>query len=178
VNRVEVGIDPFYINSRFTPKERCTLKELILSGGPIGRRRCVKYLQYGTPYPGNRRFIFEMCDTLISDPRVRWPAVFALGDYAKSHPKELWPLVLKWGSVRSRDIRDGVRCCILEHILEYHFREFFSKAARRAERDARFAYTLQGIYKFGEAAKPRNAALYDGLMARLGKPVKRSPPTH
>lgn len=167
MNRVKAGVDPLLIWSRFTPEERRSLRRLAQEPSLRALRLCVHYLRWGTGYPGNRGFIFELCDKLISDPSVRWTALSTLGDYAESHPKELWPLVLKWGSARSKDIRNAVHFCVVEHILEYHFSEFFPKAAEQARREPRFAETLGRVYKFGQLAEPENSLVYDNFFASL-----------
>jgi hypothetical protein len=146
MNRVQAQIKPEHlIGIRFSLEERRGLAQLLQGGKLRNRRLCVDWLRRGELVRGNRAFIFEMCAKLIPDrsEHVRWGAFSILGEYAQTHPKQLWPLVIKWGSVPSKDIRDGVACCILEHIFEYHFGEFFAKAMQHASQEPRFAYTIQ-----------------------------------
>jgi hypothetical protein len=90
-----------------------------------------------------------------------------LGDYAESHPEQLWSLVLKWGTVPNRNIRVDVACFILEHILQYHFVPYFDRAVAYIEQgNRRFAYTLACCYKFGEAKLPENSARFDAFVKK------------
>ena len=159
MNRIEGGIKPIdLVSVRFSAQERESLWALLHDGRLKYRRLCIEYLRCGFGVRGNRKFIFEMCDQMTPDRSeyVRWGALSLLGWYAKTHPQQLWPLVAKWGSVRSCDIRSGVACCILEHIFEYHFAEFWPKAVERASHEPRFARVIATCHKFG--------ALLKGLM--------------
>jgi len=95
---------------------------------------------------------------------VRWQALLMLGQHAKRHPDEIWPSVLKWGTVQNRDIRQGVACCILEHVLEHHFDPYFDRALSHiACGHRRFAYTLAYCWRFGQAESPVNAQRFDSF---------------
>jgi len=92
-----------------------------------------------------------------------------LGEYAESHPEAIWPLVVKWGSARIEDIRSGIACCVLEHILEYQFSPFFGRAKAIIERgNGRFADTLSRCWNFGQAERPENAQNLDGFLRGIG----------
>lgn len=144
-NRIETmpWIDLFRI--RFNQAERESIIELYEHGDLRSRRLAFNYLNCGEGVRANRRFIFDMCDRMIPDLShyVRWQALIMLGSYAQTHATVLWPLVLKWGTHRSMDIRQGVGVCILEHILEYHFDPYFDFALEYIEKgNERFEYTL------------------------------------
>ena len=158
------------LGARFSLKERRSLWALLQDGRLKSRRLCTDYLRMGTLVRGNRRFIFEISDKLIPDHSeyVRWGVFHILGEYAETHPKQLWPLVTKWGSARSVDIRNGIGCSILEHIFQHHFAQFFGKAVRQASREPQFAYTISVCYKLGELEKPENSALFDAFLASRG----------
>ena len=167
MNRIAAGINPIDLcHIRFSAAERRSLRRLYAHGDLRARRLCVDYLRDGAGVRANRRFIFEMCERLIPDraTHLRWQALLILGRFAQSHPRELWPLVVKWGSDANEDIRTGVACCVLEHILEYyHFVEFFAEAKRVVlAGNRRFARTLSQCY---EPDLPRNGALFRKFVA-------------
>lgn len=170
MNRIEAGIPPIDLwRIRFSADERQALVTLYRRGDLKSRRLAVDYLYEGVGVPQNRRFIFEMCDRLIPDRSsyVRWDSLAILGDYVETHPDRLWPLVLKWGSVKNYRIREGIACGVLEHILEHHFHTFFPKAVEYVEKGhRRFAYTLAYCGKFGQAEEPANSEAFDSFVAR------------
>ena len=93
----------------------------------------------------------------MPDPSLRWAALVEFRQYCESAPDELWPFVIKWGSVLNRDIRGCVACCLLEHILEHHFEAFFPRCIETINSgNKRFGYTLAGCYKLGEAEMDKN----------------------
>jgi hypothetical protein len=170
MNRMEQRIDPIDLGyCRFTPEERRSLAALYQRGDLKSRRLATDYLELGARVHGNRLFIFDMCDRLIPDRSsyVRWGSLAILGEYVETHPDRLWPLVLKWGSVKNYRIREGVACCVLEHILEHHFNTFFPRAVEYVERGhRRFAYTLAYCAKFGQAEETANSEAFDSFVGR------------
>ena len=171
-NRISRRVPPIELcGIRFSQTERRSLYALARSRDVRDRRLCLEYLWCGAGVYHNRRFIFDIANYLIPDrsQRVRWGMLLLLGDhYAESHPKQLWPLVAKWGSVGNEDIRAGVACCILENILEYHFCRYFCVAKRLIEKgNRRFGLTLTYCWKLGQAAKPRNAHALDAFLHTL-----------
>ena len=58
----------------------------------------------------------------------RWPAVIAVSEYIETNPEEFWDFVVKWCSHADKDLRDAVSCCVLEHLLEYHFELVFPRS--------------------------------------------------
>jgi hypothetical protein len=168
MNRIEARIPPIDLwRIRFSADERHALVNLYQRGDLKSRRLAVDYLDEGVGVPQNRRFIFEMCDRMIPDRSeyVRWTAFRILGEYAQTHPEQLWPLVLKWGTVKSYDIRAGIACLVLEHILEYHFDRFFAQAVEYVEEGhRRFAYTLAYCAPFGQTLEPANAEAFNSFV--------------
>lgn len=100
------------------------------------------------------------------DEDTRWQAAIALA--AQGHcelaPWVIWPLVTKWGRSSDPDVRAAIATCVLEHILEYHFDEYFPQVAELARTDANFADTVRMCWKLGQAALPENAARFDDLI--------------
>jgi len=154
------------VHVRFNRSEQESLLRLYLRGDLRTRRLCVDYLRAGLGVRGNRRFILKMCDRMIPDRStyIRWQALLMFGQHAERHPDEIWPSVLKWGTVQNRDIRQGVACCILEHVLEHHFDPYFDRALSHiACGHRRFAYTLAYCWRFGQAGSPLNAQRFDSF---------------
>jgi hypothetical protein len=112
-----------------------------------------------------------MCDILIADRSqyVRWQSQVLLRKFTQSHPQKLWPSVMKWGSVSSNDIRACVACCLLEHILEHHFSEYFPKIESAIKcGNKRLLSTLKICDKIGQTEAPENARRFDKLLAEYG----------
>ena len=170
MDRIEERVDPFCLfPCRFTPQERHSLTALYQRGDLKSRRLAASYIWAGHGVHGNRLFIFDMCDRMIPDRSgyVRSQALMTLGMYVETHPHNLWPLVLKWGSVKNYDIRALIACFVLEHILEYHFETFFPQAVEYVEEGhRRFAYTLAYCWKFGQAEQPANSEAFDSFVGK------------
>jgi hypothetical protein len=97
-----------------------------------------------------------------ADPR--WHAMLEIQDgFIRSHPEEIGLFVLRWGKHPQTDLRDAVACCLLEHLLEYHFTLLFPRVVIAARASPRFADTLRRCYWIGKAAWPANARRLDRL---------------
>ena len=141
------------VHVRFNRSEQQSLLRLYLRGDLRNRRLCVDYLRAGLGVRGNRQFILRMCDRMIPDRStyVRWQALLMLGQHAERHPDEIWPSVLKWGTVQNRDIRRGVACCVLEHVLEHHFDPYFERALSHIAADIGDSHIR--LHTVGDSAK-------------------------
>ena len=166
-NRISSSKSPSdLLHVRFNRSEQESLLRLYLRGDLRSRRLCVDYLRAGLGVRGNRQFILKMSDRMIPDRStyVRWQALLMLGQHAERHPDKIWPSVLKWGTVQNRDIRRGVACCVLEHVLQHHFDPYFDLALSHIARGhRRFAYTLAYCWRFGQAGLPNNAQRFDSF---------------
>lgn len=165
------------VHVRFNGSEKESLLRLYLRGDLRSRRLCVDYLRAGLGVRGNRQFILGMCDGMIPDRStyVRWQALLMLGQHAERHPDEIWPSVLKWGTVQNRDIRRGVACCILEHVLEHHFDPYFDRALSHiACGHRRFAYTLAYCWRLGQAGSQVSAQRFDAFKRSAFPRVRRA----
>lgn len=156
--------------ARFTRAEEGSLRNLAGSRDPRDRRLCVEYLACcGRPGPS----FLGIADLLVRDRResVRWAVLVLVGlNYAEENPQAAWPFVARWGSAPSRDLRIGVACCVLEHILQQDFARYFPKARKIVEEgNRRFALTLLYCRKDGDSAEPRNAAAFDEYVATLDR---------
>ena len=173
INRIDAGIQPVDLPYlRFTLSERESLRQLAKSSNVKERRLCVEYLWLGTYHRQNYKFLVEMCDELIPDRSqyVRAQSLWLLGDFVKDQPELVWLQIVKWGSGRNSDIRCGIACYVLEHLLQYHFSKYFPKVKVLIEQGNNLlANTLSYCWKFGDTKKPANAKKFDALIKRCGK---------
>ncbi len=175
-NRIDAGIrlvDLPYL--RFTLSERESLRRLAKSVDVKERRLCIDYLWLGTYHRQNYKFLVEMCDELIPDrsQHIRGQSLLLLGYFVKDQPELIWSQIVKWGSGRNSDIRVGIACYILEHLLQHHFSNYFPKVKVLIEQGNNLlADTLSYCYKLGETEKPVNAKRFDALIEKYGKKVK------
>src|SRR5207248_1760844 len=106
-------------------------------------------------------------DMASVDKNRRWQAAIALGEFCEDAPQVIWPLVLKWGSSSEADTRTAIATCVLEHILEHHFAEFFPLVCDVIDKgDRAFCDTFSQCWQFGQAQAPENASLFTRLQAK------------
>jgi hypothetical protein len=101
------------------------------------------------------------------DPR--WQAIIKVGEYIQTEPKHVWLFISKWGSHPNEDIRSAVATCLLEHLLEYHFKEFFLLVKDACQKSKRFASTYNMCAQFGEAEHPESAKVFTELKNKLNE---------
>lgn len=105
------------------------------------------------------------------DPR--WQAIFKVGDYVETSPDSVWQFVCRWGNHPLEDLRGAIACCILEHLLEYHFQLIFPRVEEAVKEDTLFADTFTRCWKFGQSETTPNSEEFDRLQAwcenRAGK---------
>lgn len=100
------------------------------------------------------------------DPR--WQAIIAVGEFVESDPEPVWELIARWGSYPQDDLRDAIACCLLEHLLEHHFTDYFPRVEERAKTDPLFVGTFLRCWQFGQSEEPSNATRFNSLKAQLG----------
>lgn len=93
----------------------------------------------------------------------RWQAIIRVGDYVESNPEEVWQFVRRWGTHKQEDLRNAIACCLLEHLLEYHFAMILPRVKQTAEESKLFADTFSRCWKFGQAQAPVNSRNFDRL---------------
>jgi hypothetical protein len=98
-----------------------------------------------------------------ADPR--WQAIIEVGSHIESSPGEVWHFARKWGNYPQEDIRDAIACCLLEHLLEYHFDLLFPQVEQAVKEDDLFADTFARCWKFGESKAVANSDEFDRLQA-------------
>ncbi|WP_309709775.1 hypothetical protein [Armatimonas sp.] len=89
-------------------------------------------------------------------PDPRWQAIITLEPLIHSVPEVLWPFIARWGSHPDEDLRTAIATCLLEHLLEYHFTEYFPRVEALTRSNPLFAKTFQVCSKFGQTTQPQN----------------------
>ena len=100
------------------------------------------------------------------DPR--WQAIIAVGEYIESEPEAVWSFIVRWGDHSQEDLRDAVATCLLEHLLEHHFSDYFPRVEQLAFDRPLFADMFQRCWKFGQSNEPTNSERFDDLQKSLG----------
>jgi hypothetical protein len=100
------------------------------------------------------------------DPR--WQAIIAVGEYVETEPEAVWAFINRWGDHAQEDLRDAVATCLLEHLLEYHFSEYFPRVRQLVFDRPLFADMFQRCWKFGQSEEPANSKQFDELQQAHG----------
>ncbi len=105
-------------------------------------------------------------DLLSTDPDKRWEAASLLSEYVECFPNEIWDIIVKYGSSNNEGLRQAIASCALEHVLEYHFDEFFPKLESLIKIDSNnnLKETLRLCWKLGDAEKSDNSSRWDNLL--------------
>jgi len=137
-------------NIVFDRDEKEYIERLATSPMTRQRRQALDYMETSLLVRGNRDFILTMAHLLIPDQnnKIRWRTLSMISCYIKPFPSKLWPFIVNYGTARSKDLRLGVACCLLEHLLEHHFESYFSRIEKLLYKDSRFIYTLQNSRSF------------------------------
>ena len=101
------------------------------------------------------------------DPR--WQAIIRVGEHVEDHPQQVWSFIQKWGKHQSEDISMAIATVLLEHLLEYHFADFFPLVRKTSLKSKFFADTFQRCGQFGQAIEPRNSKLFKALEKELSR---------
>ena len=98
------------------------------------------------------------------DEDLRWQAIIEVASYSESDPEDVCAFVLRWGGHPQEDIRNAIACCVLEHLLEHHFKLIFPRIQEAVKRNKLFADMFCRCWKFGESEGPENKKKIDDLM--------------
>jgi len=124
------------IRSRSAPRRLLAL--LIMNVQSVARRKPKSYLRLA------RQMIED------SDNTCRWQALSVVAQFIEDRPDEVWEVVKEYGDHEDEDMRMGVACVVLEHLLEHHWSKHYRKAKRLAARSPLFADTLDTCWDFRE----------------------------
>ena len=101
------------------------------------------------------------------DPR--WLAIIAVGEFIDTHPEDIWQFILRWSTKADDDLRDALATCLLEHLLEWHFSDYFPKVEAWALSDPGAAIVFRRSSRLGYADLPGNRERFDALTARVAR---------
>jgi hypothetical protein len=62
-----------------------------------------------------------------ADNNCRWQALIVIGESLESDPDSVWAVVEEFGDSPDDDMRTGVACILLEHLLDADFDEYFPR---------------------------------------------------
>lgn len=106
----------------------------------------------------------------------RWSAAEAAGELLASHPGEVWNLVVAHGVSGNEDVRAAVATCMLEHLLEERFDEYFPLLESEIRSGkVLLGDTLRRCWKLGLSELPHNAARWDALVSFARKTLAGHP---
>jgi len=96
--------------------------------------------------------------------KKRWAAAIDAGDLLYTRPRAVWKLILEHGSSRSEDRRTAVATCMLEHLLEEYFAEYFPLLEKEIRAGNRLlGDTFTRCWKFGQSKSRLNSNRWDRL---------------
>jgi hypothetical protein len=98
------------------------------------------------------------------DPR--WQAIIGVGDFVETNPDEVWQFARRWAGYPQEDVRDAIACCLLEHLLEHHFRLILPRIEQAIAEDRLFADAFSRCWKFGLEAGTDDSKEFDRLQAQ------------
>jgi hypothetical protein len=98
--------------------------------------------------------------------KERWAAAEAAGQLVSDRPRAVWNLVVAHGASEIEDVRSAVATCMLEHLLEEHFEEYFPLLEREIRAgNIMLGDTLRRCWKLGQAELGANADRWDKLVS-------------
>jgi hypothetical protein len=95
------------------------------------------------------------------DPR--WQAIIDVGEHLPSDPANIWQFIEELSDTPDEDLQAAVATCLLEHLLEYHFDQYFPEVERLTRSSPHFAKTFSICSAFGQSELPENRARFDAL---------------
>ena len=99
----------------------------------------------------------------------RWQAMLRVADFIESRPEEVWQFCLRWGKHPQVDLRMGVACVLLEHLIEQHFDLIFPRVRRAATESVRFADTVRSCWCFLPEEEPEKYQRVKRLQRQLSR---------
>lgn len=100
------------------------------------------------------------------DEKERWSAAEAAGDLIARRPRAVWNLVVVHGTSANEDVRAAVATCMLEHLLEERFDEYFPLLESEVlSGKLLLGDTLRRCWKLGLAELPDNSARWDQVVS-------------
>lgn len=97
----------------------------------------------------------------------RWQAVIEVAEFVETHPEELWLFAVRWGSHEDEDLRTAIATCLLEHLLQYHFKLIFPRIKQLVKENHYFAETFCWCCTFGQTEIPENLKQFKQLKEEI-----------
>lgn len=81
------------------------------------------------PNTADEREWFDLARSLIADEdnTCRWQAVIECSNWLKDTPEWVWEVICEFGDSDDDDMRAAIWTCMLEHLLEDYFDEYFPR---------------------------------------------------
>jgi len=98
---------------------------------------------------------------------ARWQPIVEIGFFIQTDPAPIWDFICRWGSHPDKDLRSAIATCLLEHLLEYHFKRYFPSVEKMVLSDPMFAQTFRMCWQFGQSSVPDNARRFESLQAGI-----------
>ena len=106
-------------------------------------------------------------DRLLSSGNEKkiWKGAADLCNYVIDQPDLIWDRVVKYGSRNNGELQQAIALCVLEHVFQYHFKEYFPKAKKIVlSGNKRFRETFCQCGKFGQSEEKANSVKWDKLI--------------
>lgn len=121
----------------------------------------------GNPLPMEKREPLKNIERGLSSgvEKKYWKAAADLCEYIEDSPQAIWGMVVKYGSHKNPDLRSAIATCVLEHILEHHFEDYFPKVKKiLLSKNKNFRDCFMSCWQFGKSLAPPNAAKWGKLV--------------
>ena len=101
--------------------------------------------------------------SIVSEDDPRWRALLSIRRHVGEEPAAVWSFAKRWGLASNETLRHGVAVCLLQELLAQHFMAYFPLIEERVREGYLFADTFRRCGKYGQAALPAQAELFDEL---------------
>jgi|GEM_PF-3581586 len=115
-------------------------------------------------------------DKLLSSKNEKkiWKGAADLCNYVIDQPELIWDRVVKYGSRNNEELQQAIALCVLEHIFQFHFKEYFPKAKKiLLSGNKRFWETFCQCGKFGQSEEKANSLQWDKLIFKTTDPKEK-----
>jgi len=139
------------------PHDLKDLAKMAGSGQDLQRLQALRMMREEIAAGGRPEHYLPIACPLIGDTNndCRWQALIVVGESVESNPAAVWDVICQHGESPDEDLRTGVATVLLEHLLEYHFDEYFPLLKERIEAGSGMLRdTLRRCWAFGQA-EPR-----------------------
>lgn len=135
----------------FNKKERDYIELLASSPRAKDRELALDYIDTSSDVLKNLNFILKIADLLVPDRNnnIRWRTLGLVENFIRDYPSKVWPFVVKYGGVSNKDIRAGVGCCLLEHMLQYHYSKYLPETEKLLYLNKNYIDTFKYCWYFG-----------------------------